>query len=49
MGYKHKAANHRRLKKLSQALEIPMGELLDQALEAKFAEWEALRDSLPAE
>ena len=41
MTYKHRETHYKRLKRISQALEIPMGELLDEALEAKFADWEA--------
>ena len=37
--YKHKEINHLRLKKLSQSLERNMGDMLDEALEAKFADW----------
>ena len=41
MTYKHQETHYRRLKRISQALEIPMGELIDEALEAKFPLWEA--------
>lgn len=41
MTYKHQESHYRRLKRISQALEIPMGELIDEALEAKFSQWEA--------
>ena len=41
MTYKHQETHYRRLKRISQALEIPMGELIDEALEAKFPQWEA--------
>ncbi|NUN02030.1 MAG: hypothetical protein HUU41_13015 [Bryobacteraceae bacterium] len=37
--YKHKEINHLRLKRLSQNLDRNMGDMLDEALEAKFAEW----------
>lgn len=37
--YKHKEINHLRLKRLSQDLDRNMGDMLDEALEAKFAEW----------
>lgn len=37
--YKHKEINHMRLKRLSQDLDRNMGDMLDEALEAKFAEW----------
>jgi len=40
MTYKHREVNYKRLKKISQALEVSMGELLDEALDAKFLEWE---------
>jgi hypothetical protein len=39
MTYKHKEQNYDRLKFLSQRLKITMGQLIDEALEAKFAEW----------
>lgn len=41
MTYKHRETHYKRLKKISQALEVPMGDLIDEALEAKFAAWEA--------
>jgi hypothetical protein len=37
--YKHKEINHMRLKRLSQDLDRNMGDMLDEALEAKFSEW----------
>jgi hypothetical protein len=37
--YKHKEINHLRLKRLSQKLDRNMGDMLDEALEARFAEW----------
>ena len=37
--YKHKEINHLRLKRLSQRLDRNMGDMLDEALEARFAEW----------
>jgi hypothetical protein len=41
MTYKHSEQNYKRLKHYSQRLEISMGELIDEALESKFAEWKA--------
>ena len=41
MTYKHRETHYKRLKKISQALDVPMGELIDEALEAKFDAWEA--------
>lgn len=37
--YKHKEINHLRLKRLSQKLDRNMGDMLDEALEARFADW----------
>jgi hypothetical protein len=39
MTYKHKEVNYEKLKWLSQKLKITMGDLIDEALEVKFAEW----------
>lgn len=44
--YKHKEANHEKLRLLAHRLDRPMGELLDEALERMFPDWVA---QLPAE
>ncbi len=44
--YKHKEANHEKLRLLAHRLDRPMGEMLDEALERMFPEWVA---QLPAE
>jgi hypothetical protein len=41
MTYKHRESSYKRLKKISQVLDVPMGDLIDEALDAKFADWEA--------
>ena len=41
MTYKHRETHYDRLKWLSQRLKTTMGDLIDEALEAKFAEWRA--------
>ena len=38
--YKHTTANFMRLRRLAQKLDVPIGKLLDEAIEAKFAEFE---------
>lgn len=45
--YKHNPRNFQILKKLSQRLEIPIGDLLDEALESRFPEWRAKAAALP--
>ena len=45
--YKHRESNFRILKKISQRLEIPIGELLDEALEARFPLWRDCISKLP--
>jgi hypothetical protein len=45
--YKHRERNFTVLKKLSQRLEISIGDLLDEALESKFPEWKAKAAELP--
>src|SRR5689334_16798859 len=41
MTYKHREVNYKRLKRISQVLEVSMGDLIDEALDAKFPDWEA--------
>ena len=41
MTYKHRETHYDKLKWLSQRLKMTMGDLIDEALEAKFAEWRA--------
>jgi hypothetical protein len=45
--YKHRESNFRILKKISQRLEIPIGDLLDEALETIFPTWKAKIAKLP--
>jgi hypothetical protein len=45
--YKHNPRNFLLLKKLSHRLEIPIGDLLDEALEARFPEWRVKAAALP--
>ena len=45
--YKHRESNFRILKKISQRLEIPIGDLLDEALETRFPTWKARIAKLP--
>lgn len=45
--YKHRERNFTVLKKLSHRLDIPIGDLLDEALESKFPEWKAKAAQLP--
>ena len=47
--YKHRESNFRVLKKIAQRLEIPIGDLLDEALEARFPEWRARIAQMPPE
>ena len=47
--YKHRESNFRVLKRIAQRLEIPIGDLLDEALEARFPEWKARIAALPPE
>ena len=47
--YKHRESNFRVLKKISQRLDTPIGDLLDEALEARFPEWRAKIAQLPPE
>jgi hypothetical protein len=47
--YKHREKNFRTLKKISQRLERPIGDLLDEALEARFPQWKAEIAKLPPE
>jgi hypothetical protein len=45
--YKHRESNFRILKKISQRLEIPIGDLLDEAIETRLPEWKARIAELP--
>jgi hypothetical protein len=47
--YKHNPRNFVLLKKFSHRLEIPIGDLLDEALESRFSEWRAKAAALPPE
>jgi hypothetical protein len=47
--YKHKESNFRTLKRIAQRLERPIGDLLDEALEARFPEWREQISQLPPE
>ena len=47
--YKHRESNFRVLKKISQRLDTPIGDLLDEALETRFPEWKARIALLPPE
>ena len=47
--YKHRESNFKILKRIAQRLEIPIGDLLDEALETRFPEWRARIAKLPPE
>lgn len=47
--YKHRESNFKTLKKISHRLDIPIGDLLDEALESRFPEWKARIAMLPPE